>query len=135
MERLDEKCNALRRDLNRLKAMISQRDGVIAELRDEAYTLWGSRWLAFRRRAVKAFPGFDFNLQVPDENEAEESISEDEEDPEVFSDTPRSVPLLGEAKIPTEAGSSPSPAGASPSDSHGLEARTTKAARSSTPNI
>ena len=55
--------------------MISQRDGVIAKLRDEACTLWASRWLAFRRRAAKAFSGLDFNLQVPDEEEAEESIS------------------------------------------------------------
>ena len=87
--------------------MISQRDGVIAELRDEAYTLWASGWLAFRRRAAKAFSGLDFNLQVPDEEEAEESVFEDEADPEVFFDTPSLVPLPGEAEIPTEAGSSP----------------------------
>ena len=42
--------------------MISQRDGIIAELRDEACTLWASGWLAFRRRAAKAFPGLDFIL-------------------------------------------------------------------------
>ena len=115
--------------------MISQRDGVIAELRDEACTLWASGWLAFRRRAAKAFPGLDFNLQVPDEVEVKESVSEDEADPEVFSDTPSSVPLPSEAKIPFEVGSSPSPAGASPSDTHGLEVRTTEAACSSTPKI
>ena len=115
--------------------MISQRDGVISELRDKACTLWASGWLAFRRRAAKAFLGLDFNLQVPDEKEVEESASKGKADPEVFSDTPSSVPLHGEAEIPTEAGSSPSPAGALPSDTHGLEARTTEAARSSTPNI
>ena len=115
--------------------MIIQRDGVIAELRDEACTLWASGWLAFRRRAAKAFPGLDFNLQVSDEEEVEESIYEDEADPGVFSDTPNSVPLPGEVDIPVEAGSSPSLAGASPFDSHGLKARTTEAARSSTPNI
>ena len=54
--------------------MVSQRDGVIAELRDEACTLWASRWLAFQRRAAKDFPGLDFNFQVPDEEEAEESV-------------------------------------------------------------
>ena len=70
VERLAEECNALRKDLKRWEAMISQRDGVIAELRDEACTLWASGWLAFRRRAAKAFPGLDFNLQVPDEEEA-----------------------------------------------------------------
>ena len=40
VERLAEECNALHRDLQRREAMISQRDGVIAELRDEACTLW-----------------------------------------------------------------------------------------------
>ena len=58
VEGLAEECNALRGDLQRQEAMVSQRDGVIAELRDEAYTLWASEWLAFRRRAAKAFPGF-----------------------------------------------------------------------------
>ena len=115
--------------------MISQRDGVIAELRDEACTLWASGWLAFQCRVAKAFLSLNFNLQVPDEEEAEESIYEDEADPEVLSDTPNSVPFPGEAEILTEAGFSPSPAGASSSDSHGLEAHTTEAARSSTPNI
>ena len=79
--RLVEECNTLCGDLQRWEAMISQRDGVIAELRDEAYTLWASGWLAFRHRVAKAFPGLDFNLQVPDEEETEESISEDEADP------------------------------------------------------
>ena len=96
--------------------MVNQRDGVITELRDEACTLWASGWLAFRRRADKAFPGLDFNFQVLDEEEAEESIYEDEADPGVFSITPISVPLPGEAGILTEAGSSPSLARASPSD-------------------
>ena len=38
--------------------MISQRDGVIGELRDKAYTLWAYGWLAFQRIAAKAFSGF-----------------------------------------------------------------------------
>ena len=96
--------------------MICQRDGVIAKLRDEACTLWASGWLAFRRRAAKAFSGLDFNLQVLYEEEAEKSISEDEADPEVFFDTLSSVPLLGKAEITTEAVFAPSPARASPSD-------------------
>ena len=135
VERLAEECNALRMDLQRREAMVNQRDGVIAELRDEAYTLWASGWLAFRRWAAKAFSSLDFNLQVPDEEEVEESVSEDQADPDVFSDIPSSVPLLGEAEIPVEAGSSLSPAGASPSDSRGLEARPTEAVPSSTPEI
>ena len=55
MERLAEECNVLLGDLQRRKAMISQRDGVIAKLRDEACTLWASGWLVFRRIAAKAF--------------------------------------------------------------------------------
>ena len=113
--------------------MISQRNGVIAELRDEEYTLWTSGWLAFRLKAAKAFPGLDFNLQVPDEEEVEESVSKDKVDPEVFSDTPSLVALPGEAEIPTEAGSASLSAWASPSDSRDFEAYTTEVARSSTP--
>ena len=135
MEHLVDECNTLHGDLQKQEAMFSQRDGVIAELRDKACTLWASGWLSFRRRAAKDFLGLDFNLQVPDEEEVEESVSEDEADLEVFFDTPSSVPLLSEAKIPVEAGSSPSPAGASPSDTHGLETRTIEAARSSTPTF
>ena len=93
--------------------------------------------LAFRHGAAKAFPGLDFDFQVPDpdEEEAEESGSEDEADPKVVSDTPSSVPLLGEAEVPTEAGSPLLPTGASPFTLHGLEARTSEAARSSISNI
>ena len=65
----------------------------------------------------------------------EESISKDEADPKVFSDTPSSVPLPGETEAPAEAGSSPSPAKALPSDLHGSDARTTGADRSSPSNI
>ena len=79
----------------------------------------------------------DFTFQVPDldEEEAEESVSEDEADPEVFSDTPSFVPLPSEAEVPVEAGSLLSPAGASPSNLHGSEARTTEATRNFTSNI
>ena len=134
-ERLAEECNTLRGDLQKWEAMINQRDGVITKLRDEACTLWASGWLAFRRRVTKAFPGLDFNLQIPDEEEEEESVSKEEANLEVFSDTPNSVPLHSEAEIPAEAGSTPSPTRASPSDSQDLEARTTKAACISTPDI
>ena len=76
----------------------------------------------------------DFNLQVLDEEEVEASISEDEADPEVFFDAPSSVPFPGEAEVPAEAGSSPSPVGALPSNLHGSEARTTEATRSTPSN-
>ena len=135
MERLAKECSMLRGDLQRQEAMVSQRDGVIAELRDEACTFWASGWLAFRRKAAKSFLGLDFNFQVPDEEEAEESVSEDEGDPRVFSDTPRSVPFPSEVEVLAEAGSPLSPAEASPFDLHGLEAHTTEATRSSTSKI
>ena len=101
--------------------MVNHKDGVIVELRDKACTLWASGWLDFQRKVTKAFPGLDFNFSVPypDEDEAEESISEDEADLGVFSDTPSSVPLPGEAEVPTEVGSLLSPTKASPSDLHG----------------
>ena len=81
MERLTEECNTLCRYFQRQEALVSQRDGVIAELRDEACTLWASGWLAFQCLGAKVFLGLDFNFQVPNEKETEESISEDETDP------------------------------------------------------
>ena len=137
MKRLAKECNLLRGDLLRREAMVNHRDGVIAELRNEACTLWASRWLAFRSRTAKAFPGLDFNFSVPDldDEEVEESVSEDEVDPGVFSDTPNSAPLPGEAEVPAEVGSLLSPDGASPSDLHGSKARTVEAARNPTSNI
>ena len=107
VERLDEECNMLRRDLQRREAMVNHRDGIIAKLKDEACTLWASRWPAFQRRVVQAFLGLNFNFPVPnpDEEEAEESVYEEEADLGVSSDTPSSAPLPGEAEVPTEAGS------------------------------
>ena len=74
-------------------------------LRDEACTSWASGWLAFQRRAVKAFPSLDLNFQVPSEEEVEESSSESEADPGSFSDTPRSADCPGDPEVPTEANS------------------------------
>ena len=79
--------------------------------------------------------GLDFNFQVPNEEEAEECVSEDEADPGVFSDTPSFVPLPGEVEVLAEASSPLSLAGASPFDLHDFKAHTTEATRSSTSNI
>ena len=124
-------------DLQRREAMVGHKDGVIEELEDEACTLWAFGWLAFQCRVVKAFPGLDFNFLVPDpdEEEAEESVSEDEADPGVSFDTLSYVPLPGEAEVPAWAGSPIPPTRASPFYWHGLEARTTEAAHSSPSNI
>ena len=89
VESLTEECHGLRRDLQRREAFVNRKEGVIAELRDEAYTLWTSRWLAFRHKATKVFPSLDFNFQVPTEGEAEESDFDDEADPMVLSDAPQ----------------------------------------------
>ena len=52
---------------------------MIAELRDEGCTQWASGWLAFQRRASRAFPDLVFNIQLSNE-EVEESASEAEAD-------------------------------------------------------
>ena len=110
---------------------------MIAEFSDEACTLWASGWLAFRRKAGKVFPGLDFNFQVLAEGEAEESDSDDEADPVVFSDAPSYVPLPGEPEIEAlaEAGSPTSVAGTLPFDLHGLEVWVIEAAQSPASDI
>ena len=75
VERLTEECHGLRGDLHRQETVVVQRDEVIARLRDESCTQWASRWLAFQRKAANAYPGLDFNFDIPSDEEAEESIS------------------------------------------------------------
>ena len=137
VERLIEECHGLRRDLQRQEALVSEKEGVIVELRDEACTLWASGWLAFRCKAAKVFSGLDFNFQVLAEGEAEESDSDDEADLVVFSDAPSFVPHLGEPEIesPTATDSPTSIPGTSPSNLHGLEVRVTEVAQSSASDI
>ena len=94
-ERLTEKCRGLRGYLHQQITLVAQRDEVIGRLRDEACTLWASRWLAFQRKAANAYLGLDFNFE-----EAEESFSAD---------------YSGEPDTPTEAHSPSSPS-APPSD-------------------
>ena len=67
VEHLTEECLGLRGDLQRQEALVSLKEGVIVEMRDETCTLWASGWLAFQRKAAKVFPGLDFNFQVPTE--------------------------------------------------------------------
>ena len=72
----------------------------------------------------------DFNFQVPAEGEVEESDSDNEADPVVFSDAPSSVPLPCEPEIeaPAEANFPTSVTRNSPSDLNGLEVQATEAA-------
>ena len=85
--------------------MVSQKEGVIAELRDEAFTLWASGWLSFRRKAAKVFPGLDFNFPVPIEDEVRESDSDREDGLGVSSTAPSSALLPGDPMV--EAAQSP----------------------------
>ena len=59
---------------------MSQKEGVIAELRDEACTLWASGLLSYRRKASKVVPGLRFDFPVPIEDEMGESESDGEDD-------------------------------------------------------
>ena len=53
---------------------------MIAEMRDEACTLWASGWLSFRCKASKVFPGLRFDFPVPIEDEMGELESNGEDD-------------------------------------------------------
>ena len=79
--------------------MVTQKEGVIAELRDEACTLWASGWLAFRRKASKVFSGLSFNFPVPSEDEMGESESDGEDDLGVSSISPNFALLPGDPKV------------------------------------
>ena len=90
---------------------------MIAELKDEACSQWASRWLAFQRRASRAFPDLEFNIQLSYE-EVEESAfdAEDDASVEVLSGAPGRTPLPADLRVPPEASSSALPAGALPFD-------------------
>ena len=79
--------------------MVTQKKGVIAELRDEAYTLWASGWIAFRCKASKVFPGLSFNFPIPAKDEMGESESEGEDDLRVSSTAPKSTLLPGDPEV------------------------------------
>ena len=77
IERLTDECHALRGDLQRQVALVVQRDGAIASLRDEACTQWASGWLVFQRRVADAYSGLDLNFDIPIDKAAEDSFSAD----------------------------------------------------------
>ena len=118
VECLTEELGKLRMDLARKEALASQRGEVITELKDEACTQWASGWLAFQRRASRAFPDLEFNIQLSNE-EVEGFASEAEVDggAEVFLGAPNCAPLPRDSQVPPGASSSASPAGAPPFNS------------------
>ena len=76
-ERLTEECRGLRGDLHQQVTLVAQWDEVIGRLRVEACTQWVSGWLAFQKKAINAYPGLDFNFDLPSDEEDEGSLSSD----------------------------------------------------------
>ena len=72
---LDEECGGLRGDLHQQITLVAQRDEVIGRLRDQASAQWASGLLAFQQRAADVYPNLDFNLDLPSDEEADESFS------------------------------------------------------------
>ena len=77
VERLIEECHGLRGDLHQQVTLVAQPDEVIGRLRVKACTQWVSWWLAFQKKAANAYPGLDFNFDIPSDEEAEESLCAD----------------------------------------------------------
>ena len=71
--RLSEECRGLRIDLHLQVSMVTQRDEIIRQLRDQAGAQWASGWLAFQRKAVQVYPDMDFNFDLPSNEEVEGS--------------------------------------------------------------
>ena len=84
----------MRGDLQRQETLVVQRDEALVCLKDEVCTQWDSGWLAFQRKAASAYPGLDFNFDIPSDEEAEGSFSAD---------------YSGEPNTPAEARSPSSP--------------------------
>ena len=76
-KRLIEECHGLRGDLHQQVTLVAQRDKVIGRLRAEACTQWVSGWLAFQKKVVNAYPGLDFDFDLPSDEEDEGSLSAD----------------------------------------------------------
>ena len=62
VECLTEELGRIQIDLARQEALTSRRGKVIDELKDKACTQWASGWLAFQRRASRAFLDLEFNI-------------------------------------------------------------------------
>ena len=73
-----------REQLQAVKGDLHVKVTKLDRVRQEACTQWASDWLAFQRRASRAFPDLEFNTQLSDE-EVEESVFEAEADAGVIS--------------------------------------------------
>ena len=76
-EWLREECRGLNGDLHQQITLVAQRDEVIGKLRDQASTQRASGWLTFQQKAVHVYSDldFNFNFDLPSNEEAEESFS------------------------------------------------------------
>ena len=79
--------------------MVTQKEGVIVELRDEAYTLWASSWLAFWCKASKVFLGLSFDFPILVEDEIGESEFDGEDDLRVSLTAPNSAIFPGDLEF------------------------------------
>ena len=120
-------------DLQRWEAMICQRGGEIAELRDEAYTYGPSSGSLSDAEFPRLFRVWTSIFKFLMKKRWKNPFPRMKQTLRCF-DAPSSVPFLREAEVPAEAGSSSSPVGALPSNLHGSEARTTEATRSTPSN-
>ena len=71
--RLSEECRGLRINLHQQVSMVTQRDEIISQLRDQAGAQWASGWLAFQQKAVQMYLDMDFNFDLPSDEEVEGS--------------------------------------------------------------
>ena len=71
VELLNEECRGLRGDLHQQITLVSKREEVIGKLRDQANAQWASWWLAFQQKAANVYPGFDFNFDLPSDEDVE----------------------------------------------------------------
>ena len=111
MECMTEELGRLWMDLARQEALASRRGEVITKLKDEACTQWASGWLAFQRRASRAFLDLEFNIQLSKEEvEGFASEAKVDEGAEVFSGSLHHSPLPGDSRVPPKASPSASPA-------------------------
>ena len=62
--RLSEECRGLRIDLDQQVSLVTQRDGIIRQLRDQAGAQWASGWLAFQRKAVQVYPRIKISVNT-----------------------------------------------------------------------
>ena len=70
---LSDECRGLRIDLHQQVSMVTQRDEIIRQLRDQVGAQWAFGWLAFQQKAVQVYPDMEINFDLPSDEEVEGS--------------------------------------------------------------